>query len=122
MARLTLATLGVGIVLAWASLAVCALVLRVPLTKSREPASGAVVSPALRYRTLVVALLGAAAVLVLPSLREGSRTILASGSEPWHWAWPDAAPVRAAVDGMRPWAGRFAVLWCGVVAVSWARA
>jgi len=130
----TLATLGLGVLLAWAALAICAVLLRVPVARGRHRNIEG--SPVLRYRTLLFAFLGAAAVVVMPSLREHCGGLLKEISPSSGAAWQDAAPVRMAVDWARPlvattawpaspvgralsWA---AMLWAAAVAIALARA
>jgi len=139
LGNLTLATWGFGVLFAWIALAVCAFVLRVPLRKGRTQEAPA--SPSFRYRTAVVAFLGSAVMVVLPSIRE-----MSGGMFQTEWqsaAWSNAAPLRDAVEWARPlvaahaanvanvaWAesplGRglavLAMLWAGVVAIALVRA
>ncbi|WP_394825448.1 M56 family metallopeptidase [Pendulispora albinea] len=135
MDKLTLSTFGLGIVLAWGSLLGCALVLRVPFAKGRKCGS-LLASPTFRYRTLVLAWMGAASMLLLPSLRESGAGLSEQGWQgPWSREWSEAAPVRAAVDWVRPWVGPsewsaspvghalavVALLWGALVVVSLVR-
>jgi len=109
MDRLTLATLGLGIALAWASLFACAFVLRVPFARGGKRD----------------------AALASPSYLLGHRW-----QAVWHPPWSEASPVRAAVNWVRPWLGSsawpasplgrvfagVALLWALLVAISFVRA
>ncbi|HWL88808.1 MAG TPA: M56 family metallopeptidase, partial [Polyangiaceae bacterium] len=136
MASLTLSTLGLGITLAWGALALFAVVLRVRTVAKGEEHAASPASLSFRYRTLVLAWLGAAAMLALPSLREASGALTSHPWQPeWPSTWPAAEPLHVAVDWVRPWVaasawsespvGRFltvvAIFWAFLASVSLAR-